>query len=215
MITLSNMRVLSESTEPLYNVFDTFLTESQVMALIELPDDEILSEAASTTLKEIKSSQEMKDAKELISEAKKLRKSNPEESKKKARAALTKLKALRKKAENIEDDDGAKELIKYLCSAVFSLCCLIASSISITLMPQIAFPTLIAAVANLIYTSIENRKIGMARIGQDTTKEAGKILNFKKLSRNQAFAVLDIYIKTASELETNKSFAQKLKSAVA
>src|SRR5699024_10663279 len=104
MISLSGLNtIMNESADAVMYTGTDYMTESAFDQIIN-ESLEALSESAKEEANVILKGKDMMEVKDLLKRAKKLRKFDPEESKKLAKKASTKLKALSKQAEKISDD---------------------------------------------------------------------------------------------------------------
>lgn len=216
MITIKDLRELVESTEPAYVVDNMIIYESTIEAFEDLSflDNEVIDEAASDEKKAILNSEDLKQAKELIKEAKKLKKSDPEASKEKCDQALAKLKKLAKDAEKISDDDAAVEICKTIASFIPAIIYLILQACGILNLPVLAFGAL-----SLIPMAIINDKVSKSRVGHNKihpTPDTQIIdpLKFNEMSKTEAIGVIEMMIKKAEGIKNNKSLLDRLKGMI-
>lgn len=213
MITIQNLRELMESTESAALVEDMLIYESMISTL-ENPtfsDAVSMDESASEEKKAILNGEDMRQAKQLIKDANKLKKSDPEASKKKCDQAIAKLKKLQKDAEKISDDNTAIELCKMMAAFIPSLiyCMLYCSGIT-------AAPVMAYGAISLIPAIILNKNLAQSRIGHNKIYSSGANniidpLKFNEMSKTQAIGAIETMIKKAEGIKTNKTFIDKLK----
>ena len=209
MVSLSGLNtIMNESADAVMYTGMDYMTESAFDQIIN-ESLEALSESAKEEANVILKGKNMMEVKDLLKRAKKLRKSDPEESKKLAKKASTKLKALSKQAEKISDDDAAKAAAKSIIPHIISLAVVFGGTAlaSAGIIPSV--PALVAGFVSLIpqYKALCDDL--MARQGQDTHSKPGQIMNYSKYTKNKTFAIIDQMIDTAEDLEKNRTFMDK------
>lgn len=209
MVSLSGLNtIMNESADAVMYTGMDYMTESAFDQMIN-ESLEALDESAKEEANAILKGKDMMEVKDLLKRAKKLRKSDPEESKKLAKKASTKLKALSKQAEKISDDDAAKAAAKSIIPHIISLAVVFGGSAlaSAGIIPSV--PALVAGFVSLIpqYKALSDDL--MARQGQDTHSKPGQIMNYSKYTKNKTFAIIDQMIDTAEDLEKNRTFMDK------
>lgn len=210
MISLSGLNtIMNESADAVMYTGMDYMTESAFDQIIN-ESLEALSESAKEEANVILKGKDMMEVKDLLKRAKKLRKSDPEESKKLAKKASTKLKALSKQAEKISDDDAAKAAAKALIPQIISLA-IICGGYSLMLAGTVpAVPVIVAAFLSLIPQTKSTYDMILARAGQDSRTIPGKILDFSEFTKNKTFAIINMMINTAEDLEKNRTFIDKV-----
>lgn len=210
MVSLSGLNtIMNESTDAVMYTGMDYMTESAFDQIIN-ESLEALSESAKEESNAILKGKDMMEVKDLLKRAKKLRKSDPEESKKLAKKASTKLKALSKQAEKISDDDAAKAAAKALIPQIVALAVVLGGNALVTAGIIPAVPAIVAAFLSLIPQTKSTYDMSLARVGQDSRTIPGKILDFSKYTKNQTFAIIDSMISVAEDLEKNRTFIDKV-----
>lgn len=210
MISLSGLNtIINESADAVMYTGMDYMTESAFDQMIN-ESLEALDESAKEEANAILKGKDMMEVKDLLKRAKKLRKSDPEESKKLAKKASTKLKALSKQAEKISDDDAAKAAAKAFIPQIISLA-IICGGYSLMLAGTVpAVPVIVAAFLSLIPQTKSTYDMSLARAGQDSRTIPGKILDFSEFTKNKTFAIINMMINTAEDLEKNRTFIDKV-----
>ena len=210
MVSLSGLNtIMNESTDSVMYTGMDYMTESAFDQMIN-ESLEALDESAKEEAQAILKGKDMTEVKDLLKRAKKFRKSDPEESKKLAKKAATKLKELSKRAEKIKDDDAAKTAAKSLIPQIISLA-IICGGYSLMLAGTVpAVPVIVAAFLSLIPQFKSTYDMGLARAGQDSRTTPGKILDFSEFTKNKTFAIINMMIDTADDLEKNRTFIDKV-----
>ena len=210
MVSLSGLNtIMNESADAVMYTGMDYMTESVFDQMIN-ESLEALDESAKEEANAILKGKDMMEVKDLLKRAKKLRKSDPEESKKLAKKASTKLKALSKQAEKISDDDAAKAAAKAFIPQIISLA-IICGGYSLMLAGTVpAVPVIVAAFLSLIPQTKSTYDMSLARAGQDSRTIPGKILDFSEFTKNKTFAIINMMIDTAEDLEKNRTFIDKV-----
>ena len=210
MVSLSGLNtIMNESADAVMYTGMDYMTESVFDQMINESLD-ALDESAKEEANAILKGKDMMEVKDLLKRAKKLRKSDPEESKKLAKKASTKLKALSKQAEKISDDDAAKAAAKAFIPQIISLA-IICGGYSLMLAGTVpAVPVIVAAFLSLIPQTKSTYDMSLARAGQDSRTIPGKILDFSEFTKNKTFAIINMMIDTAEDLEKNRTFIDKV-----
>ena len=209
MVSLSGLNtIMNESADAVMYTGMDYMTESAFDQMIN-ESLEALDESAKEEANAILKGKDMMEVKDLLKRAKKLRKYDPEESKKLAKQASAKLKALSKQAEKISDDDAAKAAAKAFIPQIVALAVVFGGNALVTAGIIPAVPAIVAGFLSLIPQLKSTHDTTMARIGQDAHSKPGEIIDFSKYTKNKTFAIIDQMIDTAEDLEKNRTFMDK------